>query len=105
VAVGLLDRPAVAQDRLGLGHRPGGEEAARGLDQVARPDQVVAAEILVALVEAQGIDRLAITAPGNSNRLVAGQDGGAGAVGAGRGSRRCRSSGSSPACQRRQPAT
>ena len=54
VAVGLLDGAQIGEDRQRVVGGAGGEEAARGLDQVARPDQMVAAEVVVALAEAPG---------------------------------------------------
>ena len=54
VAVRLLHRGEIGQHGLGLLRRAGGEEAARRLDEIARPDEMIAAEILVALVEAPG---------------------------------------------------
>jgi hypothetical protein len=40
-----------------------GEQAASRLDQVARPHQLVAAEVVVALAEAPRTDRLAMIPP------------------------------------------
>ncbi len=51
MTVGLLDGAQVVDDFSCLDFRAGGEQAARRLDQVARPDEVVAAQVFVAFGE------------------------------------------------------
>ncbi len=54
VARGFLRGLQVAQDADRIGDRSGGQQRASGFDQVARPDQMVAAEIFIAFVESPG---------------------------------------------------
>src|SRR5262249_25454204 len=63
--VRLLNGHQIAEGGFRLVDRARCEKCARGLDEIARPDQMIAAEILVSSCKAQGIDRLAMTAPGN----------------------------------------
>ena len=81
MTVGLLRRLEPAQHPPGVGKRAAGRQAAGGLDEIARPDEVIAAEILVALVEPPGDRQAGDHAAGKRARLMAAQHRGADAIG------------------------
>ncbi len=80
VAGGFLRGFEVAQHADRIGHRSGGQQSAGGFDQVARPDQVVAAEIFVALVESPRNREAGDDAAEKIFRLVGAQHGGGCAI-------------------------
>src|SRR5438105_4040791 len=81
VAGGFLDRPQIVKDLARFALRSGGNHAARGLDEVARPDEMVAAQVLVAFGEAPGDRQAGDVAAGERPRLVRAQHRGADTVG------------------------
>jgi hypothetical protein len=81
MAVGLLDRPEIGEDPQRILAGTGGKEAAGGLDEVARPDQVIAAEVLVALAEAPRDRQAGDRRPREIERPVSGEHGRAHAIG------------------------
>ena len=52
----------------------GSKESAGNFDKIARPDQMIAAEIVIALGKPRRIDKLAMMAPEASSRCVARTD-------------------------------
>ena len=79
-SVGLLRRPQIAQDAPHLRIPAAGQKRSAGLAEVARPDQMVAAEVVVALAEAPGNRQARDDAARERRRLVAAQDGRADAI-------------------------
>ncbi len=80
VAVRFLRRFQIAQHAHRVGDRSGGQQRARGFDQIARPDQVVSAEILVAFVESPRNREAGDDAAQKIFRLVGAQDRGRSAI-------------------------
>ncbi len=80
VPVGFLRDREVAKHPLDVVARTGGEQAARALDEITRPHEVIAAEVAVALGEAPRDREAGDDAAGESLRLVRTQDGGGHAV-------------------------
>ena len=82
-ARGGLGLAEVVEDVKRLARVADGEEPAGGLDQVARPDQVIAAEVAVALGEAPGDRQAGDDRAGAVDRPVRGEHRRGGAVGRG----------------------
>ena len=79
-AIVLLDRAQVAHHAQHLVVRAAGEEGAGGLRQVARPHQVVAAQVIVALAAAPGDRQAGDQAAGEGRAFMAAQHRGADAI-------------------------
>ena len=75
-----MRRPEVAQDAAHPRFIPAGQKCAGRLAEVARPDQMVASEIVVALAESPWNREAGDDAAGERRRLVAVQDGRADAI-------------------------
>ena len=82
MSVGLLRRLEPAQDAARIVERAGRHQRARGLDQIARPDEVIAAEILVAARETPRDRQAGDDAARERLRLVGAQHRRADAIGA-----------------------
>ena len=80
MSVGFLGGFEVMQDAQRVVVCAGGEQAAGVFDQIARPDEVVATQVLVALVESPGNGEAGDDAAEEILRFVGAENGGAGAI-------------------------
>jgi hypothetical protein len=80
VSIGFLRGFEIMQHAESVVVSARGQQSARALDQIARPDQVVAAQILVAFVEAPGNGEAGDDAAEEVLGFVRAQNGDAGAV-------------------------
>ena len=81
MAVGLLDGAEIGQYLQRVGGRTGGQKAACRLDQVARPHQMIAAEVLVAFAETPWDRQACDGRSRKAERAVRGKNGRADAIG------------------------
>ena len=80
MSVALLDGAQIGEDFERFMAGPRRQEAARRFDEVARPDEVISAEIVVSLVEPPGDGQAGDDRPGKGGGAVGGENGGADAI-------------------------
>ena len=80
VAGGFLSGFEIAENSYGVSDGAGGEQCAGSFDEIAGPDEVIAAEVFVAFVEAPGDGEAGDDAAEKILGFVSAQDGGGGAV-------------------------
>ena len=80
VAGGFLRGFEIAQHADGVADGAGGQQRSGGFDQIARPDQVIAAEVFVAFVESPGNGEAGDDAAEKILGLMRAQDRGRGAI-------------------------
>ena len=79
-AVSLLHGREVGQNHSRRQAHSGGDQSSRRLHQIARPDQMITAEVVIALREAPGDRQAGYDAAGERQRLVRQHDGDAGPI-------------------------
>ena len=80
MSVRLLGDFQIAQDAQGVGFGAGSQQAKRRFNQIARPDQMVSAQVFIAFVETPGNGKAGDYASEEILRLVRSHHGHAGAV-------------------------
>ena len=80
VAIGFLRGLEVVEDAEGIVVRAGSEQSTGVFDQIARPDEMVAAEIFIAFVESPGHGEAGDDAAEKILGFMRAQDGGAGTI-------------------------